>query len=182
MTKHPMARHPSDFASLSCMKRNVSLCIILMLSTASANSYINKSRGFSCNLPNGWINNITPGVEAAFISDKSIRNFIPNITIAIEIIPHDMTLQVYSKLTQKKLKRFIRRSSITDIINTKINGYPAQKIISKGHQNGYNLKYITAITIKEQKAYAITGTTLQRGDRHFDTLFDKTISSFRFTY
>lgn len=182
MTKHLVARYLSDFASLNNMKRNISLCTILMLSTVSASHYNNKARGFSFNPPAGWIKNTTPGTEVGFISDKPIRNFTPNMTVSIEIIPYDMTLQIYSKITQKKLKRFIKRSSVIEIKNTKISGRPAQKIISVGYQNGYNLKYTTIVIVKNQKAYAITGTTLKRGDRHFDTLFSKTMSSFRFTY
>lgn len=156
------------------------MIVSLVLNTVSAIGYVNKAKQFSFDPPAGWIQNVLPGVEVAFISDQPIRDFTPNINVVTEIVSADMTVQMYSDIVQKKHKRFLKNSLIVKTEKTKLNGHPAQKISTVGYQNGYSLRYITVIAVRNQQVYVMTGTTLNKGDQKFDSLFSKVMSSFKF--
>ncbi|MGY2892031.1 DcrB-related protein [Deinococcus sp. UYEF24] len=131
----------------------------LLLATAGA-SYTNKEYKFTATAPKGWKQLPYPGALVVFAGTPS-GGFAPNINVTVEKLPAGITLKQYEEAGRANMKTVITNFKFLGRRDVTLNGVPAVEQTVTGRQGKFDLFFTQTIAVKNNRAYVLTGTSLQ---------------------
>ena len=144
--------------------------------------YKNKSQGFSIRVPSTWeIKESSGGMEviaASPLQGESKDQFRPNITVSVENVPHDMTLNKYIpgriEQTRQLMKDFkVHRTGRQVISHTMARWWGISS-----RANTVNIKGSLIIVVKNSKAFTITCVSALEQYSSYRDKFQDIVGSF----
>lgn len=147
-------------------------------------SYENSTYKIKIKYPNHWDKQEDyMGTVVNFLAPREDKadKFMENVNLVVQdLSSQPMTLKQYTDLTLEQLKQLITNSEVISSKDTAVGGVPGYKIICKGTQGQYNLKWLTVYTIKNNKAYVLTFTAEETQYSSYSNVAEKIINSFEF--
>lgn len=134
-----------------------------------------ESKEISLSYPKDWA--IQEGVMGSSVMVMSPQKdkqdpFQENLNIMVQDLSQSpMTLDQFTQLSVEQIPEIITEGDITvEASDTKLSGMPAKKITYTGKQGKYDLKWFQVWTIKDNKAYIATYTSVaDEYDTYLDT-------------
>lgn len=155
-------------------------------SSESVKSYSDAGLGIKMSYPTGWkVDDSGSVAKLVFASSKpdktaSGQAFTPNINLMTESA-QGLSLDEYHQVSQKNAKGMIPSYELTSETPITVGGEPAMLLESTFTQQGYDLKVMQLVMIKNDTAYVITATTVDSTWSKYSNLFETCLKSFRVT-
>jgi hypothetical protein len=148
----------------------------------SSELYTNTEHLFSVEYPADWdIEEDIAGVLVLFAGPilKDYDYFV-NITIAVDKLPYQMTVQDYVKLGNLALKKRLPDAVISEKKSTTISGHAAILETCTATFDNIPLNGMTASFIKDKLGYTFTYDVTKGSTQDYLDCFNLVISTFRF--
>jgi serine/threonine-protein kinase len=125
--------------------------------------YENNTHGFRLSYPDKWA--VTEGVMgtvAAFMSplENSDDKFRENVNVLVQALSEypGMTLEKYEALSIDDMPKFVTDFKLIDRKDAVISGLPAKTITFTGRQGVFQIKFLQAYIIQNERAFVLTYT------------------------
>ena len=137
-------------------------------------TYENSTHGIKIMYPQEWekLENYM-GTTVLFRSplENSSDTFQENVNIAYETVTSSMTLKDYTDLSIDQIKNTFEGIELIESNSANLAGVPAKRVVFKGKQYGYDLKWLQFYLLKGNKAYMITYTAEEnKFDKYMSTV------------
>jgi len=163
------------------MRLLLSVLALSALSASAQAAFVSSTYGVSVTAPNVWKQVSYPGVVVAFAAPVATEGFATNVNMTVESLPAGITLKQYVAAGQATLKRVITDFKPLSTRSTMLGGQPAQEQTFSGKQGAFSLYLSQTITLKSDRAYVLTGTTLLSRKATLDAPMSQFVKSFKFT-
>jgi hypothetical protein len=144
--------------------------------------YENKTHNFQINYPTKWeVAEGVMGTVVAFISPlgNADDKFSENINVIVGDLAAypDLTLDKYEEISLVQLANLITDFKLVKRGNSVISGMPAKIVIFTGKQGVFQLKYMQAYIIVNNRAYVITFTAEKKEYRNYEEVAMEIVNS-----
>ena len=165
---------------MSFLLSRSALLLGAFLALTSAAAYTNTESRFSATAPGGWKQASYPGTTVVFLAPRVVSAFNPNINVLVQDLPGGMTLKAYTDLSVPQIKQFITDSRILTQNASTLGGVPARQLTYTGRQGQHQLFFAQTYAVVGQRAYVLTGTTVQGQEAALLPVMAEFIKQFRF--
>lgn len=123
------------------------------------NVFVDADQHVSFAYPNNWT--VMTGVATspylvATVTSPDIGEYTPSFNVTKEIIPSDMTLDVYVAQTMKQLKGVIADFRGGEANSVSIDGQPAREVSFSGYYLSESFSRDQVYTLKDRTIYVMT--------------------------
>ena len=160
-------------------KRTLALLTFVFASVAAATTYTDKTYNFSVTPPVGWTQGSVKGVAVIFGSPTTQGGFRPNLNVAVEDLPSEVSLEDYGKAGDAQFVKAIPDAKKIGTRRTRMGGYPAISQVVVGSVQGHQLYFTQTFAIVGKRAYVLTGTTTPDRSRLLTPQMTAFVRSFR---
>lgn len=122
--------------------------------------YKSKNRGFSFRVPNTWEIKEGPGgmevIAVGPLQGGPKDQFRPTVTVTVENVPHDMTLDKYSPGRLEKTRTLLKEFKVHHIGRQVVSHATARWWSISSRAGAADIKGFLLIVVKNDKAFTIT--------------------------
>jgi len=164
-------------------RKNIDLKQKVITNKLEEKAYVNSKYGFKINTPKGWLVN-EPGAMGTVVSffntqidTEGSNTFSTNINVVLDS-SRGFKLNDYINDSKAKLASLFQGYKSVENKPLIVNGMPAVMIGTTVIQGKYHLHFLQLITIKGDKAYVVTGTTLESTWKRYHQLIESSLTTF----
>ena len=140
--------------------KGLAVCVLFSppAQAAQMKTFADKSEGVTFQYPDGWrLAKKTKGSIATLFapSEKASPVMAENISVASQPMLPDMDLEAYTKLNENQLAG----ETGAELVESKamnIGGMPGHSMVTTGMYNARQMKFYTAWTVRNGKAYVLS--------------------------
>jgi len=161
----------------------LNLVLLISCSRKEKGRYYSDEYGFSIVFPKYWeIQQKEMGTAVIALSPEegSKDDFRENVSITVEEVSGDITLDKYFVVSQQNLKSYSKDYKLLYKNNTWLSRKPAMILGFTYSMSGLKLKVLQYYCLYKNKAYVITCTALPHTFDRYEEIFLKIVRTFRF--
>ena len=153
--------------------------------TLEKQAYLNTQYGFKINMPRGWQprKGEQHGAIVSFLNPKADQEGANSFSATIGVnsesaLTQDINVDNYTKATREVMLHLLQNYKSVEDKAIIINGMPAKIIGSSFVQNAFHMRTLQLITIKNGKAYTVTGMALESVWDQYKDLIESSLLTF----
>ena len=169
------------------MKKLITLAVILFLTInlqGQENEKTFAKDNYSIKYPSTWIIN-TSGLEGTLFAitsplSSSQDNYLENVNLIIQDLKgKGIDLSKYTSISKQQISQVLPNAKILEDKRVKKDGYEYHTIVVTAFMSEKDLKFKQLYTIKDEKAYVLTFTSMESEYDNFIDEANKILNSFK---
>lgn len=149
------------------------------LGLTSALAFTDPKTGFTSTAPSGWKQSTYPGAAVVYLAPRPVKAFNPNINVVVQTVPAGLTLKQYTDVSLPQLKQALPGSQVISLRPSTLGGLSAVQLNYTATQSGLKLYFTQTYTVLGQRAYLLTGTTIQGQEAALAPVMAAFVKSFK---